>query len=299
MIPRPLSFHAAAVFSLCLSAGLLKFSNSAVALMRRPAVRRRLQAELAALPQQLISYEELLAFFIDYGASLADDLQKGGKRTTPADADIWTVAQLAAELLPQLLSDNPRLRCVAADMAKAVAIMAACVSPDSERAAAASTRYRTMLRAALGVAQQQGSDFYMAACGYAVATTMATDIITYGTDSAVQPGTPPPSAVLGWLHEAEAAHRRCRALLPKAWFSGLGVLKAMAATTTPWLQRLRQGDCWRHSTPAVQRELEEALQDFRDSNKGPAPTKLICSGCGTSAPQLRVCGACRKAQYCR
>ena len=132
-------------------------SNRAVALMRRPAVRRRLRSELAALPHQLVSYEELLAFFIDGGARKALLLMAGDQMASLLE--IGTAAQLAAELLPQLTPDDPRLRYVAALMAKYA-------SPESHApAAAARTRYLTMLSAALDVARQQGSDFYTAYCG--------------------------------------------------------------------------------------------------------------------------------------
>ena len=82
--------------------------------MPRPAVRRRLQSELAALPQQLVSYEELLALFTEYGGYTAIELRIGGG--TAASADIRTAIRLAAELLPQLVPDNPRFRYTAAVM---------------------------------------------------------------------------------------------------------------------------------------------------------------------------------------
>jgi hypothetical protein len=70
--------------------------------MRRPAVRRRLQAELAALPQPALSYEELLAFFIDFGVIKATDLLLKYGRAEAYSADTRTADRLAAELLPQL-----------------------------------------------------------------------------------------------------------------------------------------------------------------------------------------------------
>ena len=107
--------------------------------------------------------------------------------------------------------------------------------------------------------------------------------------------------MLDWLHQAEAAHRRCKALLPKQWTSELDVMKATAASAEASLQHMRQqGDRWRRLTPAAQQELSAATQDYRDYYNDPdlRNQKLTCSGCGKWAPQLRTCGACREAQYC-
>ena len=94
-------------------------SNRAVALMRQPAVRRRLRSELAALPHQLVSYEDLLAFFINYGCSKAIVFNLGGMEASFQDSDIMTAIRLAAELLPQLAPDNPRFLYNAATAAAA------------------------------------------------------------------------------------------------------------------------------------------------------------------------------------
>ena len=94
--------------------------------------------------------------------------------------------------------------------------------------------------AALEVARQQGSDYYTACCGY----QLATEDWAGGSDAQQVP--PIPSAVLAWLLEAEAAHRRCKALLPKLWTRVLDDMAAMAAPTKAWLQRLLD-------RPAVQR----------------------------------------------
>ena len=266
--------------------------TSAVALLRQPAVRRRLRSELAALPQQLVSYEELLAFFIDYGSKEATQLHTVLGQASYQVADIWTASRLATELLPQLAPDSPTLR-------YAAAAAAICVLPESHAAAAAAcTRYLTMLPAALDVARQQGCDYSIASCGY----HMAAEIGKWVAESTVRPGLPPPSAVLGWLQQAEAAHRRCKALLPKQWLCELDSMKALAAPAKPSLQRLQQqGDRWRRLTPAAEQELSAALIGYRDSIKDPAlrAKTSSCSGCGKWTPQLRSCGACREARYCR
>ena len=188
----------------CVNLGLLKMSSRAVAVMRRPAVRLRLQTELAALPQALLSYQELLAFYIDNGSKLGLLVLKMGD--TAAYPDIRAAARLAAELLPQLVPDNPRFRFAAA-------LASHSVSPGPHApAATAIACYLKMLPAALNVAQQQGSDYFTALCGY----QMAIDVEDWVFESAMQQGLPPPSAVLGWLQQAEAAHRLFSACLPAA-----------------------------------------------------------------------------------
>ena len=186
-------------------------TNSAVALMRRPAVRRRLQAELAALPHQLVSYEEMLAFFLDYGAMTAVYLVNMDGEDEASLLDIRTAGRLAVELLPQLAPDNPHPHYRAASLGKSIA-------PSSP----------TNMAAALAVALSQGSDFYVALCGYEVATA----IEQWVAESGARRRVPPPSAVLGWLQQAEAAHRRCRALLPKQWTMVLDSWKAGPAAET-------------------------------------------------------------------
>ena len=257
-----------------------------VGLMRLPAVRHRLRSELAALPQQLVSYEELLASFIDYGNDVALILLKAGD--TGAFADIRTAARLASGLLPLLVPDNPRLLYEAAASAKGI-------SP-GPHAPAARTRHLTMLPAAFAVARQQGSDFYIAASGYAMAN-LADD---WEAESSVQQGLPAPSTVLGWLQQAEAAHRCCKAVLPKQWTIMLRNFKAMAAPVKArLLQMQRHGDRWCRLAPSTRQELNAAYKVFQEARKDYGMKQLMCNGCGNWAPQLRVCGACREVQYCR
>ena len=261
-------------------------SNAAVALMRRPAVRRRLQTELAALSQPALSYKELLAFFIQYGAREAILLSKDDPGASSADNR--TAARLAAELLPQLVPDNPRLRYTAAIMA----------SSESPAAAGRACYFTEILPAALDVARQQGSDIYTATCGH----QMAICIDDWVQASAVRQGLPPPSAVLDGLQQAEAAHRRCKGLLPKGWTSLLLGFKATASPAKACLQHMQQqGDRWLRLTPGAQQELAAAIQDYYDCWNDPDWDKnnVTCHGCGNRSLQLRACGACKEAQYCR
>ena len=262
-------------------------ANGAVALMQRPAMQRRLRSELASLPPQLVSCEELLTFFINYGSKEALHLFMGGS-TSASSMDIDTAIQLAAELLPQLAPGNPRFHYAAASMAN-------CATFGPHAPAAAGARHLTMITAAIDMARQHGSDYFTAFCGY----SMANKTQDWVAESTVQPGLSPPSGVLGWLQQAEAAHRRCKALLPKQWVCELERLKPLAAPAKVFLQRLQQqGDRWRRLTPAVQQALDAAGQDYCD-NMDPdlGKKKLTCSGCGKWASQLRVCGACREVQY--
>ena len=254
--------------------------NAAVALMRRPAVRRRLQGELAALPEQPISYEELLCYFIDVGASGALKMTAMGD-TEGSEVDISAATQLAAGLLPQLAPDNPKLRYKAASLGRGFALT-----------------YPTTMAAALDVAQQQGSDFYFVLGAYDVAV----EIEQWVDESSARSGVPPPSAVLGWLQQAESADRRCRALLPKLWTNAMEDFKAPTAPAKAILQHLQQqGGRWRRLPPAVGQEIKAAVKASIEIYKEPDSLfkMLLCSGCGLRAPQLRVCAACREAQYCR
>ena len=84
--------------------------------------------------------------------------------------DIRTVTRLSVELLPRLAPDNPRLRFIAAEMAR-------CISPGP----GATTCYLTMLSAALDVARRQGSDLFTARCDY----RMAVELEDWVVESAV------------------------------------------------------------------------------------------------------------------
>ena len=182
------------------------------------------QSVLATLPRQLVTYEELQAFFIAFGCLEARI--KEGDKGAPL-ADIMTAFRLAVELLSQLAPDNPSLR-YAASMASFPSYL--------EVSMQAAFHASTMLTAALDVARQQGSDIYSAACGY----QLATDINMWVVESAVRQGLPPPSVVLGWLQQAEAAHRRCKALLPKQWTIQLESKKALTAPAKAYLQQMQR-----------------------------------------------------------
>ena len=137
-------------------AGLLKLSNIVVALMRLPAVQRRLQSELEALPRQWVSYEELLAFFVDYGSRTATELVMGGGCTRAGAEEAILAIRLAAELLPQLVPDNPRLRYRAATKAGVYAESNPGLVTDITPAGRCP--YPMNLPAVFEVARQQGSD---------------------------------------------------------------------------------------------------------------------------------------------
>ena len=113
------------------------------------------------------------------------------------------------------------------------------------------------LRGLLERAQQQGSDFTVAHCGYRLAAFSA----KYGAWAyscqhiALQQKQDPeslsgtayarPSAFLGWLHQAKQAHARCMALLPLQWTLELTRRVKEAAVCKPWLQlQQREGDRW-------------------------------------------------------
>lgn len=268
-------------------AGLMTaMANEAVALLQQSAVRRRLQRKLAAvqhLARPLLSYEQLQAFFVDYGCNTAHVASMGMAERERLDAEpAALIANRAAmELLPKLAPDNPRLRYNA--------------SVGRGMIDSSGPRFLTMLCDALHVAEEQGSDYYVATCGYRLAG------VGYETsDAPALLQDYPPSAALGWLEQAQAAHKRCKGVLPKQWTSVLDSHRAVALPMKPWLQQLQQeGDCWRRPPPGLDCKLSELrIKQMMDRRYTPH-SALGCDGCGKYSVQLRRCGSGKETQYCR
>ena len=257
------------------AAGLEDMHNEVVTLLRQPAVRRRLERELAdaqqALPRPLLTYEQLLAFFVDAALGLAMKNVGIGIMSGPAEL----AARVADELLPGLAPDNPRLLVNAASAIHKLG----------------DPKHYSAMRNALLAAERQGSDYNMADCAYSLAVDAAT-----ADDQAVLQD--PPSTLLRWLQQGEAAHRRCKSVLPKVWSHKLTGRKMLDPLIKPWLQQLqREGDRWR---PSPELSFQMMQLSVREYVAAPPPEAAItCDGCGKRAAQLRRCGGCKEVQYCR
>lgn len=264
------------------AAGMMGMANAAVALLQQPSVRRRLTRELAAaqrrLAQPLLTFEELLSYFLCLAFSQLEALLVTGGTEADHGPEVETARRAMVDLLPELAPDNPYLRFVAAE----AAVLDTRVPG----------RSYSMLQHALCVAQEQGSDFYVAACGHLLAYKEA-----HCNLGGLQGS--PPSAVLGWLQQAEAARARCKGVLPTHYTVVLDDLKAMAATMRPWLrQQQDEGDRFRPPPPDMLDSSLQALKELHARYCDAPMSALRCDGCG-KVGQVRKCGACKKTQYCR
>lgn len=153
------------------------------------------------------------------------------------------------------------------------------------------------LRAVMGAAEQQGSDFAVALCGYQLAS-LAYQCVQCEGPAGMQ-GACAPSDVLGWVREAKEARRRCEALLPQQWTNELAFRYKVLKEVTCWLKQLQQaGDRWQPVDAVAGQARAEAIQSNIDQALSFSAAGLKCSGCGTSSPHLKRCAACRLTQYC-
>lgn len=268
--------------------GLLSMSNAAVGLLQQPSVRRRLERKLAAvqqgLPRPLLTYDQMLAFFAAFEAFLMRP--EGGARD-PVLLGLppggLMAGRLAVELLPKLARDSPRFLV------------------DAAGAALFSQQLRNIypvVHDALRAAEEQGSNYYVAYCGYRLADAALLSLFASRAPEDLEDY--PPSALLAWLQQAEAAHRKCKGLLPHKWTVDLDMQKALALPAKPWLQRLQQeGDRWRPPLPEMEAGFIEVASQRLDAVRESPFCELECDGCGRTAAQLRKCGSCKEAQYCR
>ncbi|GAB4820514.1 hypothetical protein N2152v2_007560 [Parachlorella kessleri] len=135
---------------------LLPVNNRVVERMQRPAVAARLRQELeqlqADLPRSLLSYEQLLAYFVMLGFQHVRDLEISGDKSMADDVDM--ASRAAAQLLPTLAPDQLYLQFCAITMAENYYSTVRIVSNVKQ------------IRELLERAQQQDSDFVVGYCGY-------------------------------------------------------------------------------------------------------------------------------------
>ena len=106
-----------------------------------------------------------------------------------------------------------------------------------------------------------------------------------------------PAAVAALLEEGDAAHARCKKLLPPSWAAALTAGREMSSPTRPVIERhaQRSPDAWQMAIV-----LEAAAQYRRQDERlrGKVEEGLpSCDGCGVHALQLKWC-ACRLKRYC-
>lgn len=154
-----------------------------------------------------------------------------------------------------------------------------------------------LLLDALRIAEDQGSNFYVACCGYQLVDVVGALAAKYPAVQHVNP----PSVVLNWLQQAEAAHRRCKGVLPKQYTFQLDSLKGLASPLKPWLMQLQQeGDHsrWRSPPPEIVDNIDNTHADFLRELRESRAAPFECDACGAVVGQLRKCGSCKETQYC-
>lgn len=156
--------------------------------------------------------------------------------------------------------------------------------------------FHRLMRSALHLAEKHGSDFWVAVCGYDLASTSPS--WTASGDPCTQEC--PPSMVLRYLQQAGEAHSRCTALLPRPWMAGHQRRKERAFQNKAWLEQLvARGDRWEAKGPgAVLAAAAKTRQLCREGMGEPAKW-LTCCSCGVLAMHLRHCAGCMKSAYCR
>ena len=105
-----------------------------------------------------------------------------------------------------------------------------------------------------------------------------------------------PEAAAALLREGDAAHARCKKLVPPCWAAVLKAEREVCWAAKPMIERHVQ-----RSPNAWQTALREETLDQVQRRAAWANAKLkevpCCDGCGQPAMQLKWC-ACRLKRYC-
>ena len=106
-----------------------------------------------------------------------------------------------------------------------------------------------------------------------------------------------PAAAAALLEEGDAAHARCKKLLPPSWATVLKIGRDICWTAKPIIEQTlqRSPNAWQ---AAVQQEMlrqqhRRVQQVNTKLDEGPPP----CDGCGQPTAELKWC-ACRLKRYC-
>ena len=100
------------------------------------------------------------------------------------------------------------------------------------------------------------------------------------------------------MEEGDAAHTRCKRLVPPNWAVVLKVDRKMCWAAEPVIERhmQRSPDAWQ---TGVRQEAQKQLQRRAERVKAMACPEGLprCDGCGLLVPELKWC-ACRLKRYC-
>ncbi|KAL4428325.1 hypothetical protein ABPG75_002414 [Micractinium tetrahymenae] len=246
-------------------------------LVLQPEARRLIEQQLAGAQADLtaptITWEHLAGRVAEHAAHccLFAGQHAGGAHTA---ALIRSTVRLCEQWLPQLAAapGQPRV----APLKMLLALACALTNGPASWSAMAAT---------LSHARSASSDYFLALAGY-----------TFGilkTALANAGWTPPdsPADVLRWVQQAQAAHKRCKGLLPSVWTANLKDRRAPALAALPWLHSLAAaGTSWEPPGASATAGVAQGL--FSDPNRN-----LRCAACGSAAMQLRACSGCG-TRYC-
>ena len=103
-----------------------------------------------------------------------------------------------------------------------------------------------------------------------------------------------PAAAAALLEEGDAAHARCKKLLPPNWAAVLKADREVCWAVQPIIEQhmQRSPGAWQE---ALRQEAQGQLQQRVDRMQSRGWPR--CDGCGQPAAQLKWC-ACRLKQYC-
>jgi hypothetical protein len=260
----------------------LLFAKTATIFGINPAARRAARRCGANRVEQLLAVCIDARFSTDVGPfscvlrpKLALRLQRTNSRCLGALPPPSAPHRAATELLQRLRPDEPYMLVVLAmylvDERDAVGSFGA-------------------MHDAIAAARRQRSPFFEAHAGYMLASAAARYMANAPAGARLDVPWARPSAILECLRRADAARRRCKAVLPTEWVALLTALKAPTHALRPWLERCqRQGDVLLPAGAPPDASALRALLGDRAST---------CSGCGERSSQLRAC-PCKKASYCR
>ena len=106
-----------------------------------------------------------------------------------------------------------------------------------------------------------------------------------------------PAAAAALMKEGDAAHARCKKLLPPSWAAVLKVERKACRTMKPVLKRhmQRSPHAWQGAMAQEARGEQVRLEELAKAEAGEGLRR--CDGCGLRAAHVRQC-ACRLKRYC-
>ena len=106
-----------------------------------------------------------------------------------------------------------------------------------------------------------------------------------------------PAAAAALLEEGDAAHARCKKLLPPSWAAVLKMEHKMSWTGKPKIERHMQRSPGAWQAGLMQEALVQAQRRVERVYTKHPEGQARCDGCGALVPELKWC-ACRLKRYC-